>query len=324
MKIIKGLTISLVIGLSNISYAGLFSNTLDDKELKNIHLCENTKTGVAKYSHSLLLVANALRKSGTRFEASTSGNNMAIEIGNIEKIEINLTKIDAGDLKKYNTVCYEAQEVKNKDLDLSRKDKTLNPTTIIALRIFGFLEPSEKDKALAKEKDSKKNALEVLQQKQKLQEKIAKEQQEKELKQAEAEKLATIERNKQKILREQKKKARQELNAKRNKYLKMIEDFETSSNIHKLKDKKVATTELILTDKVLDDLTLLLDNLEAEISKELIGISTNDLREKINNLYNIFDLKKKIEYQKSIYNRRVSGYLDWVEKTKERIKKIQK
>jgi molecular chaperone GrpE (heat shock protein) len=330
MKIIKNLTIGLIIGLSNISYAGLFSNTLDDKELKIIHLCENTKTGVARYSHNLLFTANILRKSGVKFEASTSGDDMTIEIGGMEKIEMSLIKIDVGDLKKYNITCYQAQELEGPKGELSRKDKTLNSTTISALKLFGYLQPTEKDKALAKEKRNKANALDILQKEKNLQEKLAKEQKEKELKQAEAEKLATIKSNEQKILREQKKKARQELNAKRNKYLKMIADFETSSNIHKLKDKKVAITELILTDKVLDDLTLLLDNLEAEIPKESKN-RRKELREDIDELYGFFDVNKRIKInednlpQYNFYGDNHRGYYKtWSERTKENIKEIQK
>jgi hypothetical protein len=51
--------------------------------------------------------------------------------------------------------------------EFNRKDKALNITIISVIRIFGYLQPTEKDKALAKEKRDKANAIYVLQQKNK-------------------------------------------------------------------------------------------------------------------------------------------------------------
>ena len=327
MKFFKSLVAGLVIfGLNvvNLSYAGLFSDTLEDKQLKNIHLCENTKTGVARYSFNLLQTASAIRKSGTRFEASISGDEITLEFGRVEKLEMSLNKIDTGDLKKYNISCYEAQELETPKGEFNRKDKTLNITTITAIRIFGYLQPTEKDKALTKEKRDKANAIYILQRKQALEIKIAKEKEQAETEKAKAEKLAQVSKNKKQIERVAKAKARKALNAKRNRYLKMIDDFEKSSNIHKLKDRKIAKSELILTDKVLDDLVLLLDNLEAEIPQES-GYTVKDLRDNIDKLYNLFGIKEKIKSQNNnIYSRSFGGYLSWSENTIEKIKQITK
>jgi hypothetical protein len=280
MKFFKSLTIWLIIlGLNaaNIACVRLFSDTLKDAQLKNIHLCENTKTGVARYSFNLLQTASTIRESGIKFEALMFGDEIILEFGQAEKLEMSLSKIDAGDLKKYPISCYEAQELKTSTGDFNRQDKTLNITTISAMEIFGYLQPTEKDKALAQEK-------------------------------------------------------RDRTNAKRHKYLKLIEDFEKKSKIHRLKDEKISASELILTDEVLDDLVILLDNLEAEIPAESTD-KMKYLRREADILYELYEPNKRLKRQHNIahtspqyyfYGDKYQGYKTWSELTKENIRRIKK
>jgi hypothetical protein len=291
---IKLLTIiSIMFLLFNKSYAGFFSSTLSKEEMKNLFVCEKTKTGVAKYSSSILKVTKILRSSGMKTIVSKSGSDLTIEMGQSDKITIELEKIDSGNLKKKNITCYQTEKINVKEEEFSRKDETLHTNAIS--EFFGYLLPTEKDIQLAKEKRAKVNAMNAFTQQEKATRQKALKDEKIRIKKEklQAKRLANIKR-------------RDKLKKLRNKYLSMLDKFEKESKILTLNPEK----DLILTDKVIDNLVKLLNTLKAEINinikwrsyfscRGIKDLYATKMDAGVEGFYSLYDAKSRISCQDS-------------------------
>lgn len=236
-------TAILLIATSSIINA----SELSKDEMTNLNVCEKKSSGVAKYSKSILDSVQTLRFSGLKTVVSKSGSNLEYEFGiGKEKVTIELTKMDSGELSQDNIICYEAQKVIGKDGSFSREDETLNIHTMNTLRIFGGLEWTKQEQREDKSRRANKVAMAKLE----LEEKQAKEKASALKRQQELDDLQEVrnlerkdERAKKKALRK-KKKALYKLVKKLTKFEK---DYSSLSN----KDKR---NKLILTDEYLDEI----------------------------------------------------------------------
>jgi len=129
----------------------LLSKELTNDEMDNYIVCRNTETGVFPFQNKRVDAVKTFRDEGARTTVKQSGNNLYFEMDFMqEKTKVSFKKIDAGELKSQNIICFEPQTFYSKngknEITLTKADGTLNDNTLAVLTIFGMPLATEKDK----------------------------------------------------------------------------------------------------------------------------------------------------------------------------------
>ena len=250
-------TAILLIATSSILNAG----ELSKNEMTNLNVCEKKDSGVAKYSKSILSSVQTLRLSGLKTIVSESGSNLKFEVGiGKEKLTVELTKMNSGELAQDNIICYEAQKVIGKNGYFSREDETLNINTMNALRIFGILDWTKQEQREDKSRRANKVAMAKL----KLEEKQA-------IKKAKELNIKQEQNDLKEVKKLEKKDKRSQRKALRNKKKEILviwEDFDKKYNFTEASagnSKRKNPKNYILTDEVLDGFFDMKDKLEIKL-----------------------------------------------------------
>jgi len=296
---LKNLTAGIVGVTIVIGLTGCGDTELKDSEIKNLAICKNTSTGVARYKTDIEYIVTKARFSGSKTIVTKNDDTLTITIdeGKNQIIE-KFKKIPEGELSKYNIKCYEMQSFQAGDKIFSKKDQTLNG---LMWELYGMLLPTEQQIR----KNKQKRELEDKQR----QEAQAKRQKEIEVQQAE--------RKKQKLAKQQLRidNIKKELNdiqiaqEKLNRFLAIKKEFEKTSGIVKHVDNMPNKIQIWdsseaknvkLTNKILNDYLSLFEATKS-IDKNILLKRKSDI-ETIKKYFNLDPSKRTVTYVHNLFN----------------------